>query len=239
MHMRMWCSLSTARPFWRRGLCGVLCRVLCSVLCSGLLFSGLSSPAAAAESYKVIGADGSVTYTDRSPTVDQRRRVVTLGADGQASSPAAPERLPRALQATVKRQPVQLFTSADCSPCDHARQLLRQRGVPHVEWRIVSQADVDALRRLTHDTTVPALRVGQQLLHGVQDGDWQQLLDRAGYPRQSQLPADWLWPAAQTLTPATPLLAHDERADLPSARVAPVARPQLPTTPPATLPVGY
>ena len=91
----------------------------------------------------------------------------------------------------VLRFPVLLVTSTDCAPCDRGRQLLRLRGIPYTERRATTDADGDALQRLSGARTVPTLVVGKQALKGLLDSDWHQVLDLAGYPQASVLPGGW------------------------------------------------
>ena len=169
----------------------------------GLLLAG---PAGA--QYKVIGADGSVTYTDRAPAdagakVQALRRDGSLAATNPATNPAtapaagaavnpAAVALPFELRAVVARFPVVLYsTNQDCAPCLQARSLLTQRGVPYTERSVNNDDDIGALQRLTGGRSVPALTVGAQALRGFQEQDWQSTLDLAGYPKESRLPRGW------------------------------------------------
>ncbi len=172
--------------------------------------------------YKVIGSDGSVTYTDR-PPVTGNARVTQLGrndepAGAAADGSAADAGLPFTLRQLAARFPVTLYTSPECPPCDSGRRLLQQRGIPYTERRVQSLDDAAALERAVGGRTVPALTVGSQALRGLSETDWTAYLDAAGYPRQSQLPPNWQAP------PVTPLVA----------RAAPAARtPAPPPAPPA------
>ncbi|MEY8877781.1 MAG: glutaredoxin family protein, partial [Leptothrix sp. (in: b-proteobacteria)] len=173
----------------------------------GLLLGG-TLPAVA--QYKVVGPDGRVTFTDRPPiTALDRPR----GAASAASAPAAAaadglEALPYALRQVVARYPVTLYTGPNCAPCDAARTLLRQRGVPHTERIAATSADVNELVRLEQTNEVPILRLGAQRQVGFQREDWTATLDAAGYPRQSQLPARYRQAAAAPLVPAVPIAAE-------------------------------
>lgn len=172
----------------------------------------LAGPASA--QYKVIGPDGSVTYTDRAPA-DANAKVQTMRRDGSpaAIAPAAnaaagaaanpaPQALPFELRAVVARFPVVLYTTnQDCAPCLQGRSLLAQRGVPYSERSVSSDDDIGALQRLTGGRSVPALMVGAQALRGFQEQDWQSTLDLAGYPKESRLPRGW------QAGPVSPLVA--------------------------------
>jgi glutaredoxin len=189
-----------------------------------LITAALAMQAGAAlAQYKVIAQDGSVTYTDRPPTASNAK-VTALSRRGDAPA-TADAALPFELRQVASRFPVTLFTSADCPPCDAARQFLQQRGVPYSERRVVTEEDAAALERAVGGRTVPSATIGSQPLRGLSQTDWTIYLDAAGYPRESKLPRNWQAPAP------TPLV---ERATPPVARnAAPSPQPDAPTPPPA------
>ena len=173
--------------------------------------------------YKVVGPDGSITYTDRPPTASNAK-VTALSRRGDVPT-TADAALPFELRQVASRFPVTLFTSADCPPCDTARQFLQQRGVPYSERRVVSEDDAAALERAVGGRTVPSATIGSQPLRGLSQTDWTAYLDAAGYPRESKLPRNW------QAAPATPLV---ERAVPPVVRNTPqTPQPDAPTPPPA------
>lgn len=176
--------------------------------------------------YKVVGPDGKVTYTDRIPGPSDGR-ITPLGASGNAVS--EPLGLPFELRQVTSRYPVTLYSFADCTPCDSARALLRQRGIPYGEKVVLTQEDAAALQRLTGSREGPTLMIGQQPLLGFSAETWNSYLDSAGYPRASLLPAGYQYPAA------TPLTERGEpaRAAPPVPR-APAAAPAAETPPPTT-----
>jgi glutaredoxin len=174
--------------------------------------------------YKVVGQDGSVTYTDRPPTASNAK-VTALSRRGDAPA-VADAALPFELRQVASRFPVTLFASSDCPPCDSARQFLQQRGVPYTERRVVTEEDAAALERAVGSRTVPSATIGSQPLRGLSQTDWTIYLDAAGYPRESKLPRNW-----QAPTPA-PMV---ERATPPVARnTAPPPQPDVPAPPPVS-----
>ena len=166
--------------------------------------AALAGPAMA--QYKVVGQDGSITYTDRPPTASNAK-VTALSRRGDVPT-TADAALPFELRQVASRFPVTLFTSADCPPCDTARQFLQQRGVPYIERRIASEDDAAALERAVGGRTVPSALIGSQALRGLSQTDWTIYLDAAGYPRESKLPRGWQAPAATTLTERPPAVAR-------------------------------
>ncbi len=168
---------------WRTWLAG-----LCSVL------AGACLPALA--QYKVTDAQGRVTYTDRPPAEAKPLRL----QGGTAREPA----LPYELSQLAARAPVVLYTAPACAPCDDARVLLRQRGIPHSERSVAASDDVGELQRLEQTTNLPILRVGARRLVGYSAQDWQAALDAAGYPTTSRLPSGYRQPSAQPLVSGAP-----------------------------------
>ncbi len=175
--------------------------------------------------YKVVGPDGKVTYTDR-PPIAAGNKITSLGAGGTVQSEVA---LPLDLRQAVSRYPVTLYTTGGCDPCDAARQLLRQRGIPHAEKLVVTSDDAEALQRLSGGRDAPTLTIGAQALKGLSADVWNSYLDSAGYPRESRLPANYQFATATPLT--------ERREATPEARRP--AAPEEATAPPvSTSPSG-
>ncbi|MBL8329778.1 MAG: glutaredoxin family protein [Rubrivivax sp.] len=191
-----------------------------------LLFSAaLATPAWAL--YKVVGPDGRITYTDTPPVTDTSSRVAPFRPGHSTAEAAA---LPLELRQPMQRYPVVLYTGVDCIPCDSARQLLLQRGVPFSERRVVTEDDARAYDKLGGARTLPGLGIGEQQLRGLNTADWVAYLDAAGYPKESRLPKGWKAPAATPLAEArAPAAAPSETA----ARESAAARRPAPTTAPA------
>jgi glutaredoxin len=173
----------------------------------------------AAAQYKVVGADGRITYTDRPPS-DASARVTTITRGGSVIDTSPHEALPQELRQAATRYPVTLYSAADCPPCDAGRQLLTQRGVPFAEKRIVSDDDAAALDRVVGARTVPSLTIGSQALRGLSPTDWNAYLDAAGYPRESRLPRGWQAPAATPMVERSPARAAAAPASAPAATVS-------------------
>lgn len=191
--------------------------------------------------YKVIDADGRVTYTDR-PAATDSSKVTSMRRGGTAAATATAPSLdwPLELRQAVSRFPVTLYAGPACSPCDRGRQMLLQRGVPFAEKRVTTDEDAAALERITGGRTLPSLMVGSQPLRGLSPDDWISYLDAAAYPRESRLPKGWQ-PAA-----ATPLVQREATASATAAsgaapapaRPAPAAAPATPAAPAAAAAEG-
>ncbi len=177
--------------------------------------AALLVPVASHALYKVIDAKGNVTFTDRAPVAVPGARITPLSAAGTATTAEAS--LPLELRQAVTRYPVTLYTTTECEPCDAARQLLRQRGIPHAERQVQTGTDAEALQKLSGGREAPTLMIGSQALRGFLAELWQSYLDSAGYPRESRLPPNYQ-PAA-----ATPMT---ERRDTGSPARRPGAEPE-------------
>lgn len=197
-------------------------------LCWAPLIALLAAVPAHAQ-YKVVGADGKVTYTDRPPA--SAAKVTALGRSGVASGPTDAA-LPLELRQPAAKYPVTLYTvGGACEPCEAARQLLRQRGIPYGEKQVLSSEDSEALERLSGGRDAPTLAIGTQMMRGYAPAVWSSYLDAAGYPRESRLPASYQYAAA------TPVVERRE-ASAPRAPAAVASQPDAPPAAPAANPSG-
>lgn len=190
----------------------------------------LATTTQAQQVHRIVGPDGKVTFSDRAPEDKKAQSTVLSTASGGAASNPA---LPTELRQIASRFPVTLYTGESCSPCQQARQLLVQRGVPFTERSVNTNDDLDALRRLSGESALPFGTIGRQQLKGFSDAEWTQYLDAAGYPAQSRLPRGYTQPAATPLAPAKAPTASapdapQEAASAPTGRL----RRQAPPPPP-------
>jgi glutaredoxin len=184
--------------------------------------------------YKVVGPDGKVTYTDRAP-VDASSKVTPLGRDGVQTVTATPDvdaLLPVDLRQAVTKYPFTLYTGVDCAPCDDARQLLQQRGVPYTEKQVLSEADATVFELAVGARTIPGATLGPQPLRGFSPTDWNAYLDAAGYPRESKLPRSWQRPAPTPVVARAPAAAAPPQA---RASAPAPARPEVPPPAPGSI----
>jgi glutaredoxin len=80
--------------------------------------------------------------------------------------------------------PVKLYTHPQCGPpCNEARNFLAGRGVRYEDIAVQEQAEIDELQRVSGDTKVPVLIVGQVITRGFSPPDYNLVLDAAGFPR--------------------------------------------------------
>ena len=169
-----------------------------------LALVGLAMPGAQAQTvYRIVGADGRVTFADKPPVAADKvtatdRTGKTLDLSGTA--------LPYELRQVVSRFPVTLYTSTNCGPCTSGRALLSGRGVPFTERTVNTAEDAESLTRISGENSLPFLTIGGQKIKGFSDSEWVQFLDAAGYPATSKLPAGY------RAAPATALVALQKPA---------------------------
>ena len=194
----------------------------------------LATATQAQQVHRIVGPDGKVTFSDRAPEDKKAQSTVLSTASGGAASNPA---LPSELRQIASRFPVTLYTGESCSPCQQARQLLVQRGVPFTERSVNTNDDLDALRRLSGESALPFGTIGRQQLKGFSDAEWTQYLDAAGYPAQSRLPRGYTQPAATPLAPtkAPAASAPDAPQEAASAPTG-LPRRQAPPPPPPGAP---
>lgn len=138
-----------------------------------------SGPLAASQLYQWKDAQGRVVYSDQPAPAGVKNAqqksfkgsVIEVGESYAAKT-------------AREKYPVTLYTSACGAPCDQARQLLSERGVPHSSQDLQASEEArNAVQKLTGKLNVPVLLVGRDKLEGFEAGQWQAALDRAGYPK--------------------------------------------------------
>ena len=182
--------------------------------------------------YRIVGADGRVTFSDKPPVSNDKVTATDRSGRTQELGGAA---LPFELRQTASRYPVTLYTSSNCAPCGSGRTLLGARGIPFSERTVNTPEDAEALTRISGENSLPFLTIGGQKIKGFSDTEWTQFLDAAGYPATSKLPGNYRSvPAAplvavQKPVPAAPADAANEAsratAVQPAARVDNSANP--------------
>jgi len=190
---------------------------LLSTLCLG---AGLQAQTI----YRIVGADGKVTFSDKPPVTADQGKIATTGVGAAAA--ASGVTLPFELRQVVSKFPVTLYTSSDCQPCAVGRSLLTTRGVPFSERTISTNDDLAALQRLSGQSSLPFLSIGAQKINGFSSEEWVQYLDAAGYPKTSQLPPAYRNAPPSALVAVQPAVKPESKPEATAA----------PTPPPATGP---
>lgn len=199
-----------------------------------LAAGSLLAPVAQAQQvYRIVGADGKVTFSDKPPPVASNTRITAgtnVSGGGMASSA-----LPFELRQVASKYPVTLYTGDNCGPCVSARSMLMTRGIPFTEKTITTVDDNQALQRISGDNSLPFVTIGGQQLKGFSDAEWTQFLNAAGYPAASVLPNGYRQP------PATPLVTLSTLPTIAAPATAAAARPAAPapqSAPAANNPAG-
>ena len=154
-----------------------------------LLGIALMASASAQTTYRWVDrTTGQTVYSDQPPPPGVR--YTTQGSTresetSEAMASDAPSSPSYAVRQAAAKYPVVLYTAAHCTePCQQARSLLNGRGVPFAERMLASPKDIeDFSKRFGESAGIPSLSVGQQIVSGLENGAWNNLLDLAGYPK--------------------------------------------------------
>ena len=192
--------------------------------------STLAPLAQAQQVYRIIGPDGKVTFSDQPPPAASTAKV--SAANGRPAAGVAVASLPFELKQVASKYPVTLYSGDNCVPCGAGRSLLTSRGIPFTEKTVTTAEDVQALQRLSGDSSLPFMTIGSQQLKGFSDAEWTQFLNAAGYPTSSVLPTSYHAPAPTALVSlaAAPETAKPAAGNANAA--APAARPVRPAAQP-------
>lgn len=192
----------------------------------------LAAPAQAQQVYRIVGPDGKVTFSDKPPVEPNARTKAAPVATTGPSAANTGSALPFELRQVASRYPVTLYTGANCIPCGSGRAFLAGRGIPFTEKTVSTNADIEALQRLSSGSSLPFMTIGGQQLKGFAEAEWTAFLDAAGYPKTSQLPSGYRQAAA------SPLVAVQPPPASPGAPAgdAPAATAQTPAAPPPPAP---
>jgi glutaredoxin len=184
--------------------------------------------------YRIVGSDGRVTFSDQPPLDSSKAATPAKAVALPGGAGSANASLPFELREAATRYPVTLYAAPSCAPCGAGRAMLSSRGIPFAEKTVISNEDIEALKRLSSGAaTLPLLTIGGQQLRGFSEAEWTQFLDAAGYPKTSQLPASY------SRAPAAPLVVvQDQTAARPASEAPAVSRPPPPPPIPEENPSG-
>jgi glutaredoxin len=183
----------------------------------------------AAAQFKWVDGQGRIGYGDKPPA--DAHHVERLEGYVKGAPPDPMAGLPFELRQTLKSYPVTLYTMSNCPGCDSGRAYLKSRGIPFTERTIERADDVKALNQAAGTGQLPAFKVGSQALTGFNSARWDEALNLAGYPNESQLPPDWKWPPPKPLVEPPPAPADATAAA--AAEPAPQAPAERTTPAPA------
>lgn len=170
------------------------------ISCLGLLFI-FNSPFAQAQMYKWVDAQGKVHFSDKPPPANakQVQNKIDTGA-----STVSTVNLPADLAAAVKKNPVTLYTTKNCSACNTSRSLLKQNGIPFNEKTIGSQEDLTKLKQVSGDSQLPVMIINKSKFLGFEPDSWREALTAAGYPETNKLPKDYVYSEPEPAVKLTP-----------------------------------
>jgi hypothetical protein len=196
----------------------------------------LSANVAAQEKqlYRYTDANGKVVYSDTPPppsakNVQPKRIGVNVIETNE---------VPLAARVASERYPVTLYTFDCGDPCQSAEALLNKRGIPFKAVNVSQPEGQAKLAAISGGNLAPVMQVGDSLLaKGLNEPQWQAMLDQAGYPRapspRTQPPGKGTEtsPMAKAPTaPASPGSASKGAAQPEPPTVAPAAAPSAPAT---------
>ena len=140
-----------------------------------------SMPLTAAQLYQWKDAQGRMVYSDHPPPPN-----ITSSQQKSFKGSVIETGESYATRSAREKNPVTLYASACGTPCDQARQLLSERGVPFSSKDPQASPEAqEALKKLTGRLNVPVLVIGSDKIDGFETGQWQDALDRAGYPKSA------------------------------------------------------
>lgn len=190
------------------------------LLSSVILPAVLAAATAQAQPYRWVDEKGRVQFSDTPPPKSKEAaRTAPATAKPAPTAPtaapaaAAQEQLPFEIQRAQKDFPVTLYTSPGCKePCELARAALNRRGVPFAEVQVWNNETVELLKARSGGDSVPTLAVGRTTSRGFEQGQYDALLDSAGYPPAGSVPARAQkappLPEGYEVPPATPPVAE-------------------------------
>lgn len=158
--------------------------------------------------YRYTDEKGNVVYSDKAPPTSAKN------VEAKRLTPNYIETDENAMTAQKARDryPVTLYTFACGDICDRAEALLNRRGVPYTMVDVNEPEGQERLKKLTGELRAPVLQAGDTLVFkGFGEAEWQDLLDRAGYPKA---------PSTRRGTPVAPPSGAPKQAAAPAKGAA-------------------
>lgn len=138
----------------------------------------LAQPAEAKKLYKWVDKNGKISYQDKPPPTNAK----ILEESELKASPA-----PSSNQ--DNQEPIIVYVSAGCDPCDEVVRYLNQLKVPHIERAL--QDDREAQQRLLDEyesLSVPTLFIGDSIMPSPSTDKIKTALRSAGYTFEESTP---------------------------------------------------
>lgn len=175
-----------------------------------------------AQVYKWVGPDGKIQYSDTPPPASAKVQPRTVATPSSSSGGVA---LPYEVAEAMKKNPVTLYSSANCTPCDTARTMLISRGIPFSEKTVRTTEDIDYLREVSGDSQVPVMTIGKNKHQGYTASQWEEALIAAGYPATNRLPKAYRNPPPEAAAPRKEAPVQEASASAPEALLPEPASP--------------
>ena len=182
----------------------------------GVLFI-FNSPFVQAQMYKWVDAQGKVHFSDKPPPATAKQVQTKVES---SSNSVSTTNLPADLAAAVKKNPVTLYTTATCAPCNSGRALLKQSGIPFNERTINTQDDVNKLKQVTGDNQLPVMVINQSKFKSFDATAWKEALNAAGYPDTNKLPKDYVYSEPEPAVKQAP--KNNKESEDTSTKLSPV-----------------
>lgn len=125
---------------------------------------------ARAEIYKVVGADGKVSYTDKEP---QSEKAEKLKIQTYTGSPSV-----SSLAGAVRR--VTLFSAQWCGSCRNAKAYMTSHNIAFEEWDIDKSDYARAKMNEFGTKAIPVILVGNQKMVGFSPESFEAMRKKAG-----------------------------------------------------------
>jgi len=167
------------------------------------LFLFILSSAQAGSLYRWVDKDGNIHYGDRPAEDAVKSEQKTFSGPAAASD----DDLSYGVRKAKQDFPVTLYVASNCGDvCVQARSMLNKRGIPFAEKNLVTTEDIEEFKTNKRGSSVPSLTVGETLLSGFEEGQWNSELDIAGYPKIAPYGSRPVKPAAaeKPVAPAEP-----------------------------------
>lgn len=148
------------------------------LILAGIMLAALGN--AQAETFRWVDKAGKVHYGDMPSEEAVQVEQKNFGKDSSANNAD----LPYETRNAMKNFPVTLYVANNCdAPCQQARDLLNNRGIPFSEKTLLTQQEIDDFRQRSGSDRSPTLQVGGNYLKGLETTQWNNALDSAGYPK--------------------------------------------------------
>ncbi|MEM7359469.1 MAG: DUF4124 domain-containing protein [Pseudomonadota bacterium] len=137
---------------------------------------GATGDAWAAKLYKWVDEDGNISYQAERPPSNA---TVLEESELKTTTPTAAS--PSAVAAAAERNPVVVYTVANCDNCEILLLRLKQLGIPTSEQSLLNEEVQARILDLSGKLAAPTLFIGDRLIESITQDNLVEALDAAGY----------------------------------------------------------